>query len=77
MTLRELGDLGYRIVADPTTPLIVAYAAWKRTYATLANGFGASVAPDPAWPGMEEDMLGLIGLEKLLAVERATVEKSE
>jgi 2-methylisocitrate lyase-like PEP mutase family enzyme len=74
MTLRELGDLGYRIVADPTTPLIVAYAAWKRTYATLADGFGAGVSPDPAWPGLEQDMLGVIGLEKLLAVERATVE---
>src|SRR5207248_2815951 len=32
MTLQEFGGLGYRIVADPTTPLIAAYGAWKKVY---------------------------------------------
>jgi methylisocitrate lyase len=74
MTLADLGGLSYRIVADPSTPLLAAYEAWQRTYAELRGGFGAG-APTRDWRPLERDMLGVIGLEKLLAVERATVEK--
>ena len=74
MTLADLGGLGYRIVADPSTPLLAAYEAWQRTYADLRAAFGAGT-PARDWGPLEKDMLGVIGLEKLLAVERATVEK--
>jgi 2-methylisocitrate lyase-like PEP mutase family enzyme len=74
MTLRELGDLGYRIVADPTTPLLAAYATWKKVYADLAQGFGAASQDDTDWEPLERDLFAVIGLEKLLAIERATVE---
>jgi 2-methylisocitrate lyase-like PEP mutase family enzyme len=77
MTLRDLGNLGYRIVADPQTPLLAAYAAWKGVYQDLADGFGATTSAKPEWAGIEEDMLATIELEKLLAVERATVEKPD
>jgi 2-methylisocitrate lyase-like PEP mutase family enzyme len=74
MTLAELGGLGYKIVADPVTPLLAAYEAWKHTYADLVDGFGAGKATRD-WGPLETDMLRVIELEKLLAVERATVEK--
>jgi methylisocitrate lyase len=74
MTLADLGGLGYKIVADPVTPLLAAYEAWKRTYADLVDGFGAG-KPTRDWGPLEHDMLGVIELEKLLAVERAHVEK--
>jgi methylisocitrate lyase len=74
MTLAELGRLGYRIVADPSTPLLAAYAAWKQVYADLADGFGAD-RPKLDLAPAERDMLGVIGLDKLLDVERRTVEK--
>jgi methylisocitrate lyase len=74
LTLVELGGLGYRIVADPSTPLLAAYEAWQRTYAELRGAFGAGT-PTRDWGALEKDMLGVIGLERLLAVERATVEK--
>jgi methylisocitrate lyase len=74
MTLADLGGLGYRIVADPSTPLLAAYEAWQRTYTELRAAFGAGT-PARDWGPLERDMLGVIGLEKLLAVERATVEK--
>ena len=44
MTLADLGALGFRIVADPSTPLLAAFAAWKKVYADLASGFGAGQA---------------------------------
>ena len=74
MTLQDLGGLGYRIVADPSTPLLAAYAAWQTVYADLADGFGARRATRPEWGPVERDMLAVIDLDKLLAVERATVE---
>jgi methylisocitrate lyase len=74
MTLEDLGGLGYKIVADPSTPLMAAYAAWKEVYAALGDGFGAKSTARPEWSALEKDMLGVIGIDKLLAVERATVE---
>lgn len=75
LTLDDLGRMGYRIVADPSTPLLAAYAAWKKTYEDLAAGFGAALVTRPDWGPVEQDMLGVIGLETLLAIERATVER--
>jgi 2-methylisocitrate lyase-like PEP mutase family enzyme len=74
MTLADLGGLGFKIVADPSTPLLAAYAAWKSAYEDLADGFGAG-RPVRDWAPLEKDMLRVIDIEKLLAIERATVEK--
>ena len=74
MTLADLGGLGFKIVADPSTPLLAAYAAWKSAYEDLADGFGAA-RPVRDWAPLEKDMLRVIDIEKLLAIERATVEK--
>ena len=75
MSLADLGALGFRIVADPSTPLLAAFAAWKHVYADLAQAFGAG-QPKADWGPVEQAMLETIELEKLLAVERATVEKA-
>jgi methylisocitrate lyase len=76
MSLKDLGALGYKIVADPSTPLWAAYAAWKKVYAELADDFGARAATTD-WTKVEHEVLEVIGIEKLLAVERATVEKGK
>jgi methylisocitrate lyase len=76
MSLKDLGSLGYKIVADPSTPLLAAFVAWKKVYADLAQDFGGGQAKVD-WSPVEHEMLGVIGIEKLLAVERATVEKGQ
>lgn len=76
MSLHDLGGLGYKIVADPSTPLWAAYAAWKTIYAELAEDFGARAAKTD-WTAIEHEVLKVIDIEKLLAVERATVEKGK
>ena len=76
MTLDDLGGLGYRIVADPSTPLLAAFETWQRAYAELADGFGARGAKKD-WDAAEKAMLAVIGIDKLLAVERATVERGK
>ena len=76
MSLQDFGGLGYRIVADAQTPLLAAYGAWKKVYQDLADGFGAMTAKVD-WGPLENEMHATIELEKLLAVERATVEKGK
>jgi 2-methylisocitrate lyase-like PEP mutase family enzyme len=73
ITLEELGRLGYKIVADPQTALLAAFGAWKQVYTDLARGFGSN-APARDWGALEAEMLEVIGLEKLLDVERHTTE---
>src|SRR5207244_2015455 len=73
---KDLGALGYRIVADPSTPLWAGYAAWKKVYADLADDFGAKAQKSDR-TAVEHEVLGVIDIEKLLAVERATVEKGK
>ena len=75
-SLKDLGALGYKIVADPSTPLWAGYAAWKKIYAELADDFGAR-APKSDWTAVEHEVLQVIGIDKLLAVERATVERGK
>jgi hypothetical protein len=77
MTLRDLGALGYRIVADPQPPLLAAYAAWKQTDEDVARGFGAEGTARSDWEPIEKAMLATIDSDKLLAVERAAVEKGK
>ena len=76
LTLKDLGSLGYKIVADPSTPLLAAFVAWKTIYTNLADDFGGK-QPKADWSPVEHEMLGVIDIEKLLAVERATVEKGK
>ena len=44
---------------------------------TVYDGFGANVQTKPDWSPVEKDMLKVIDLEKLLAIERATVENGK
>jgi methylisocitrate lyase len=76
MSLKDLAALGYKIVADPSTPLLAAFVAWKTIYTHLADDFGAK-QPKADWSPVEHEMLEVIGIEKLLAVERATVEQGK
>ena len=46
------------------------------TYTTGAQDFG-SAQPKTDWSAVEHEMLGVIDIEKLLAVELATVEKGK
>ena len=56
-------------------PWLAAYAAWKKVYAGLVDAFAANVATKPDWSPVEKDMLAIIDIEKLLAVECRTVER--
>jgi 2-methylisocitrate lyase-like PEP mutase family enzyme len=75
MTAAELGRLGYKIIADPQTALLAGYAAWRAVYTSLANGFRDESQDAQGWSQIEHDMHATIEIDKLLEIEKATVEK--
>ena len=71
---RRAGRPGLSPGRRPDDAVLAAYAAWRQVYRDLADGFGANAKPNPEWSDVEKDMLGVIGLEDLLEIERRTVE---
>ncbi len=74
LTLDELGALGYRILASSVSAWAF-HRAMKQSYECLARG-----EPDPLMAGTthkneQNAVHETIGMERMLAVERATVEK--
>jgi methylisocitrate lyase len=74
MPLEELAGYGYRIVSV-TTPQLAFHRAMQQTYRSIIAG-----TPNPAMGGVsrkseEAALHETLGLEALLAIERATVER--
>lgn len=74
MSIEEIGRLGFRVLASSISAWAF-HRALKQSYACLARG-----EPDPSFAGTthkaEQDALhATIGMDALLAIERATVEK--
>ena len=74
LTLAELGALGFRILASSISAWAF-HRAMRQSYEYLARG-----EPDPLFAGTthkeeQEALHRTIGMDELLAIERATVEK--
>ena len=74
MSIRELGNFGYRIVLDALTPFYARHRALRLSYEALAKGL-----PDPTVVGdFEEETSHIhaaIDLETMLEIERSSVER--
>ena len=72
--IKDLAGLGYRLLVDPTTPLMVMHRALRQCYAAMKAG-----QPDPLIgtdTRREQSVLHqTIDLESLLSIERRTVER--
>jgi 2-methylisocitrate lyase-like PEP mutase family enzyme len=70
----ELAGLGFRLIVDATTPFLAMHKALRQCYAALAEG-----SPDPTLGsaiGAEQgEVHRTIDLEKMLDIERRTVER--
>jgi methylisocitrate lyase len=73
-SVEEMTSMGYKFIVDPMTPVLAFHKAMKASYEAMAKGAG-----DPILAGTHkaehEALNGSIDLEKLLAIERATVER--
>ena len=75
MTPQDMFGLGFRILVDALTPLFAAYEAMAAYYRDLAQGFAVPARTAASWKAVEEDLHRTIGLARLLAIEKATVER--
>jgi len=75
LSMEEMGDLGYRIIVDPSTPLLAAFEAMAACYKELAKDFICDSRPLEAWHELERQLHDTIEMNKLLSIEKATVEK--
>ncbi len=70
----ELHRMGYRLFVDPVTPLLAMHRALRDSYAALR-----AAEPDPLigpdGPAEQQALHETIDLEKLLEIERRTVER--
>ena len=74
LTMREWGDLGYRLFVDASTPFMAMHHALRQCYAALARG---EVDPRIGADTRREQRVvhETIGLDAMLAVEKQTVER--
>jgi len=74
LTIEEMGSLGYRIIVDPLTPLLAAFEAMAASYSALSKGFTDDSRPRDSWRELQRRLHDTIEIDKLLAIEKATVE---
>ncbi len=75
LTKNDLVALGFRLLIDPVTPVLVFHEALKRCYQAMANGGSEAMLGRGGLRAEQEALHHTIGLEQMLAVERETVEK--
>jgi len=69
----EMHALGYRIIVDPTTPLIAAYDALRNCYRRIAREPANVIKGGfPVIGEVEADIHALIGLRSMLEIEDRT-----
>ena len=75
LSIDEAAALGFRLLAAPQTPLLVAFRAWQACYASLAENMSDPALPPEEARAIQDAIHETIGLSRLLEIERATVEK--
>ena len=74
-SLTDLAALGFQLVADAQTPLLTMYEALARTYQELArDGLAIRARPMSDWAEIQTALHRTVGLDALLAIERATID---
>jgi len=75
MTKTDLATLGFRLFVDPVTPLLVLHQTLRQCYQAIAHGDLAAPFGSDSVKGEHRALHYTIGLDALLAIERATVEQ--
>ncbi len=74
-SLSDLNALGYRLVIDPATPFLAAYASLRTAYRDMAAGKDdRTVAGAGGYQAIQSDIHKTIDLDTLLRIERSSVE---
>jgi 2-methylisocitrate lyase-like PEP mutase family enzyme len=75
LTKADLAALGFRLLVDALSPVLLFHKTMKRCYQAIANGESASLFAPEGLGREQNELHQTIGLEEMLAIERETVEK--
>jgi 2-methylisocitrate lyase-like PEP mutase family enzyme len=75
LTKHDLATLGFRLLVDPVTPVLVFHQALNRCYRAIASGDSEVLLSDGGLRAEMDALHQSIGLEQMLAIERQTVEQ--
>jgi len=75
LTKTGLAALGFRLLVDAVSPVLLFHKTMKRCYQAIANGDSASLFAPEGLGREQNELHQTIGLDEMLAIERATVEK--
>jgi 2-methylisocitrate lyase-like PEP mutase family enzyme len=75
LTKADLLALGFRLLVDPVTPLLVFHRALAQCYKAMGQGEAATLFGSGGAKAELGAVHNTIGLDALLAIERETVEK--
>jgi len=75
LTKADLAALGFRLLVDAISPVLLFHKTMKRCYQAIANGESAAMFAPEGLGREQNELHQTIDLDELLAIERETVEK--
>lgn len=77
MSMEELAEHGFRLLIDAAKPMLVAFRAWKELYGSTAEDLSSPALTAEDARRLAGELNEAVGIEKLLQIERETVERGE
>jgi methylisocitrate lyase len=77
MTPEELADLGFKLLIDAAKPMLASFRAWKELYESTAADLSSPALTAEDARRLAAELNEAVGIEHLLEIERATVERGE
>ena len=74
VSLDEMGWLGFRLLVDPSQPMLVAFRAWRDLYASMADDLSSPLLSREDARELAAELNDAVGIDHLLQIERETVE---
>lgn len=74
MSMTERGDLGYELLVDTQSPLLAQYHALRTYYRALRDAGEVAAPRGTSWSAIQEQVHRVVDLERMLRIERETVE---
>ena len=71
----DLAALGFRLLVDAISPVLLFHKTMKQCYRAIADGESAALFAPEGMGREQNELHRTIGLDAMLAIERATVEK--
>jgi 2-methylisocitrate lyase-like PEP mutase family enzyme len=75
LTKGDLATLGFRLLVDAISPVLLFHKTMKQCYQAIANGESAGLFAPEGLGREQNELHQTIGLDAMLAIERETVEK--